>query len=116
MTSVYAKDVVIGTQNTVTFGCTMPTAYSNDSPIIAADTLTVSIYSSLTQGGPYTKINTTTTQCPFVIDVSSFTEGSYYYVLTAHSSIYNMDSAYSNEGVINMIAPLAPNAPVLLEQ
>lgn len=101
---------------------TPPTNYVDGTVIDpVADTLTYNLYCSDTPGGPYS-VAATLLSGDFAngIDVASCVNGvpgTYYFVLTAVSSLYNAESGNSNEVSRTYTAfdlGKVPNAPVLL--
>ena len=104
------------------FTWTEPTNYENGTVIDATtDLITYNLYCGTTTGGPYTFVT------EFLggnsaanVDVGSCingTPGTYYFVLTSNSTLYNTESVFSNELVVTYTTQdlgLVPNAPVLL--
>ena len=105
-----------------TFSWTPPTNYENGQVLdTTVDPLTYNLYCSDTSGGPYSFVTTFNGGSSAAgVDVASCVQGvpgTYYFVLTAVSSVYNAESGYSNELAKTYTVSdlgLVPNAPVLL--
>lgn len=106
-TSSYAVDIVIGDRNTTTINCVPPTQYTNDEPIPSTDVGELRLYSGVNQLGAGL-------DCPFTIDISNLTVGSYPIVLRAYSDVYRVESEDSNTDVINILARLQKKSPTNL--
>ena len=104
------------------FSWTPPTNYENGQVIDTnADPLSYNLYCSDTSGGPYAFVTTFNGgSAANGVDVASCVQGvpgTYYFVLSAVSSLYNAESSYSNEVARTYTVSdlgLVPNAPVLL--
>lgn len=105
------------------FTWTAPTNYENGNVIdFTADPLTYNLYCGQASGGPYSYVTSfpAGSESANTVDVGSCVNGvagTYYFVLTAVSPLYNAESAFSNEvSRTYTVQDLGnvPNAPVLL--
>jgi hypothetical protein len=99
---------------------TGPTEYENGTLIPAEDDLSFNLYCGTTEGGPYDQYSALLTEPPpDVQDMGPLvmnTPGTYYCVSTATSSLWNSESAYSNEVAFTVLPSdlgLRPKPPVL---
>ena len=78
-------------------------------PNTEADLAGYKVYSSATDGGPYTLIQDVGNVCELVLDVTGKPDGPIYYVATAYDAIGN-ESGYSNQAtyVVDHSAPQPP--------
>ena len=104
---VYALDIIVGDRDTATITCNSPTEYNNDELIPPTDVGELRLYSGTTQLGAGL-------DCPFTIDISGLTVGSYPIVLRAYSDVYRGESPDSNTDVINILARLQKKSPTNL--
>lgn len=104
------------------FTWTPPTNYENGSVIdFTADPLTYAIYCSDVSGGPYQLVQSGLSGSAVSnLDVGSCVNGvagTYYFVATAFSPLYNAESAFSNEAsrtyTVQDLGQI-PNPPTLL--
>lgn len=74
-----------------------------------ADLAGYKVYSSQTNGGPYTLVRDVGNVCELVLDVTAKPEGPIYYVATAYDLSGN-ESGYSNQAsyVVDHTAPADP--------
>lgn len=104
------------------FSWTPPTNYENGTVIDSAtDTLTYSLYCSGTSGGPYDLLASNLTGNSIngqdVTSCVNGVAGTYYYVATATSSLYNSESAFSGEAsrtYTSVDLGQIPNPPTIL--
>lgn len=103
------------------FTWTPPTNYNDGTVIPSSDTLTYRLYCSTTSGSGYIFINSyvggSSAQSVDVSACVNGVPGTYYFVATASSSVYNSESAYSNEITRTYTATdlgKVPNAPILI--
>jgi len=87
---------------------TLPTQYTDGSPLAATDISEVRIYCSQTSGGPYTLLQTVTPPAgatmPLGTDVVLASAGLWYCVGTVVDK-NNLESAYSNEAIKIALTP-----------
>ena len=103
------------------FSWNEPTNYQNGQVIDpTADLITYNLYCGTTTGGPYNFVQEILGGSSATVDVASCVNGvpgTYYFVLTANSTLYNSESVFSNEAAHTYTTTdlgLVPNAPVLL--
>jgi hypothetical protein len=100
---------------------TPPTNYENGEVIDATDIITYNLYCGSASGGPYNFVaELPSGNSAGQVDVASCvgnTPGTYYFVLTAFSTLYATESPFSNEVSRTYTAAdlgKVPNAPILL--
>ena len=103
-----------------TWSWTGPDQYENDMPIPTSDELSFNLLCGTNSGGPYDLTEMLIdTPSPSIQDMGSLvmdSPGTYYCVLTATSSAWNLTSDYSNEVNFTVLPTdlgLRPKPPVL---
>lgn len=98
-----------------------PTNYENGEVIDPTDILTYTLYCGNSSGGPYfAAFDVGTGSSANNVDVANCVNGvagTYYFVLTARSTLYGTESNFSNEVSRTYTAAdlgKVPNAPILL--
>lgn len=120
--SAFVLGIIASAAPNSNFSWNEPVNYENGQVIDpVADLITYNLYCGTTTGGPYNFVteflggNTASN-----VDVGSCVNGvpgTYYFVLTANSTLYNSESVFSNELSVTYTTQdlgLVPNAPVLL--
>ncbi len=103
-----------------TWSWTGPNEYVNNMPIPLDDELSYNLLCGIAEGGPYDLLEMLiSTPSPSTQDMESLvmnSPGTYYCVLTATSSTWNLTSEYSNEVNFTVLPSdlgLRPKPPVL---